>query len=84
MKKNRKYVMTQESSLGKGANIVVIIFFTLIMVLAFMPVLLVFMVSLTSEKNIASRCCQPIFYCRSNNYKILQMVYLYHQRGIIA
>ena len=53
MKKSGKYVMTQESSFSKGANIVVVIFFTLIIVLAFMPVLLVFMVSFTSEKSLA-------------------------------
>lgn len=53
MKKKGKYVMTQDSSLSNGANVVIIIFFAIIIVLAFMPVLLVFMVSVSSENSLA-------------------------------
>ena len=51
--KHRSYVRPQDSSLGKGANIIVIIFFTVITVLSLLPILLVISASLSSEDSIA-------------------------------
>ena len=51
--KHRSYVRPQDSSLGKGANIIVIVFFTFITVLSLLPILLVISASLSSEDSIA-------------------------------
>lgn len=51
--KHRSYVRPQDSSLGRGANIAVIAFFTVITVLALLPVLLVIAASVSSEESIA-------------------------------
>lgn len=51
--KHRSYIRPQDSSLGKGANIIVIVFFTFITVLSLLPILLVISASLSSEDSIA-------------------------------
>ena len=51
--KHRSYVRPQDSSLGKGANIIVIVFFTFITVLSLLPILLVISASMSSEDSIA-------------------------------
>lgn len=51
--KHRSYVRPQDSSLGKGANIIAIVFFTFITVLSLLPILLVISASLSSEDSIA-------------------------------
>ena len=53
VKDNTSYIKPQDSSYGKLANAVVVIFFSLIIIAAFTPVLLVIMSSFSSEASIA-------------------------------
>lgn len=46
------YIMPQISSLNKKANVIVVIIFLIVMILAFMPVLLVIMASVSSEQSL--------------------------------
>ena len=47
-----RYIKPQESSFNRTANVIAIIFFCVIIVLAFMPVLLVIMASVSSEESL--------------------------------
>ena len=51
-KKKKRYIKPQESSFGLAANISAMIFFVIVMILAFMPILLLFMASVTSEDSL--------------------------------
>ncbi len=50
--KKTKFVKPEDSSLGKRANVLVIIIFSVIIILAFMPVLLVIVSSVSSEESL--------------------------------
>ena len=51
--KHSSYVRPQDSSLGKTANIIVVAFFTVITIVALLPITLVFAASISSEDSIA-------------------------------
>lgn len=50
--RKRKYIQPQDSSYNTTVNVIVIIFFLIIAALAFMPVLLVIMASISSEQSL--------------------------------
>ncbi len=50
--KKSSYIKPQDSSFGRTANIVVIVFFTAVVILALLPIALVFAASLSSEESI--------------------------------
>ncbi|MBR5089089.1 MAG: carbohydrate ABC transporter permease [Ruminiclostridium sp.] len=50
--KKSSYIKPQDSSFGRTANLVVIVFFTAVVILALLPIALVFAASLSSEESI--------------------------------